>query len=440
MYEAKAALAARDRRRMAIIVGSIPAPSETHLIREIDELDRLGWDITLFLTPCAGAALLSDDERWGARLERAVTPSPHVRVGALLWWLRHDPRRILMLYAVVLGSQIRRPQRLLSSIATIHHAFYWARHMHGAGVTPLHAHGAGEAGLAAWIVSQLTGAAYSISAFGRDVDGDDKMLQRKMHGAFAITAASRMLRDEHLAGLLSLRDLARVSIVPPGIVAAAYTARKDRQRERGRTITLLTVAPLVEGSGLTTLIDACADLTARGYYMQCQIIGDGPAWSTLWTRISGAGLQGSIILAGVQPRSEIRRALQGASFYVQPTTTSRGAADDVPTALIEAMALGVPVLATRAGVHSEYVVDGETGLLTPPHASSALADAIASLERDESRARTLAEAARARVVESNDLRGVMLLFHTLLVEKQGSLAPEPATIPRGVEALSVTRR
>ncbi len=439
MDDATAMLAARDRRRMAIVVGSTPAPSETHLMREIDELERLGWDITLFLAPGVGASLPpGDKERGERRVAHGVAPSTHVRGGTLMWWLRRDPWRVLVLYAVVITAQSRRPRRLLSSIATIHHAFYWARHAHQSGLTQLHAHGAGDVALAAWAVSQLTGSAYSISCFGRDVDGDDKMLRRKMRDAFAITASSRSLRDQHLATLIAPRDLARVSVIPPGVVAAAYAVRTDRGRERGRAITLLTVAPLVEGSGLTALIDACADLMARGCYVQCQIIGSGPAWSALWRRIADAGLQGRVVLAGAQPRSEIRRALQGASFYVQPA--DQCASPDVPTALIEAMALGVPVLATRTSIHMEYVIDGSTGLLTPPNASSALADAIVRLDRDESLTRALARAARARIIAGADLHHAMLLFHTLLIEKRDSPAHERALALRGVEVLSATQQ
>lgn len=181
MYDAMVRPISRDRRRMAIVVGSTPAPAETHLMREIDELDRLGWDITLFLTPGVGTAMVpTDKERWGRRFEHAVAPSRHACIGALIWWLSHDPHRVFTLYAVVIAAQSRCPRRLLSSIAAIHHAFYWARHAYQNGPTQLHAHGADEAALAAWTVSQLTGDAYSISSYGRDVDGDDKMLQRKM--------------------------------------------------------------------------------------------------------------------------------------------------------------------------------------------------------------------------------------------------------------------
>lgn len=161
---------------------------------------------------------------------------------------------------------------------------------------------------------------------------------------------------------------------------------------------------------------------ARGRHVQCQIIGSGPAWSALWKHIADVGLQGRVVLAGAQPHTEIRRALQGASIYVQ--SAGRDAAYDVPTTLIEAMALGVPVLATRTDVHMEYVIDGETGLITPPDVPSALADAIIRLDRDESLARTLARAARARIIKGNDLRHTVLLFHTLLITTRDSLAQE----------------
>jgi glycosyltransferase involved in cell wall biosynthesis len=98
-------------------------------------------------------------------------------------------------------------------------------------------------------------------------------------------------------------------------------------------------------------------------------------------------------------------------------------------AVLEAMAAGLPMVATAVGGNSEAVLDGETGILVPPHDPTALGQAIACLAMDQARARRLGDAGRERVATQFSLRRCVALydrvFSTLIARGEPSTGPVP---------------
>ena len=123
------------------------------------------------------------------------------------------------------------------------------------------------------------------------------------------------------------------------------------------------------------------------------IVGDGPEHDALVTRARELGLDGRVGLFGFRPPSS--RALQALDVYVLPS-----AWEAFPIGPLEAMACGLPVVATDVGGTGEAVVDGETGYLVPPGRPDALAERLVELLRDAERRREMGEAGRRRHEES----------------------------------------
>ena len=121
------------------------------------------------------------------------------------------------------------------------------------------------------------------------------------------------------------------------------------------------------------------------------MVGEGEERPALEAAIAAAGLTDQVLLLGRQPRDRIAELLGEADVVVQPSIVlPSGKTEGIPVALMEALASGVPVVATAVSGVPELVEDGVTGRLVPPGDADALADALVDLQRDPA----LAAAAR----------------------------------------------
>jgi glycosyltransferase involved in cell wall biosynthesis len=132
---------------------------------------------------------------------------------------------------------------------------------------------------------------------------------------------------------------------------------------------LTCIGRLSREKGHADLIDALATLAKRGQVFTAILAGDGPEQPRLVERIHAHCLDDSVHLIGYVDRPE--RILEESDLAVLPSHT-----EGLPNAALEAMAMGVPVLATRVGGTPEVITDGETGRLVAARSPSALADAI----------------------------------------------------------------
>jgi glycosyltransferase involved in cell wall biosynthesis len=185
-----------------------------------------------------------------------------------------------------------------------------------------------------------------------------------------------------LAAFLFDHGLARkrVHVVPHGI---APTARKRRDRTDSR-LRLVTAANLEHWKGIDVLLGACARV---GTQVRLDVFGDGALREDLTLRARELRLDAE--LHGFVADASDRFA--DADVFVLP---SRG--DNAPLAILEAMATGLPVIATRVGGIPELVSDGETGLLVEPDDEQELARAIDALARDGGLRARLGERGAAR--------------------------------------------
>jgi glycosyltransferase involved in cell wall biosynthesis len=150
---------------------------------------------------------------------------------------------------------------------------------------------------------------------------------------------------------------------------------------------LLAAGRLVPAKGFDTLIDAAALLADRGVTLTLAIHGEGPLHDALAARIGYHGLGGRITLPG---RSDgLSAAMAQADLLV-----SSSRREGFGNVLIEAMAVGTPVLATRAGGPETFIEDGANGFLVAPDDAAALADAIEALLTHPARRLSVREAAR----------------------------------------------
>lgn len=423
----------RDPRRIAYVVSRFPKLSETFILREMDALEELGWRIDVYpFIHHTEAVRHPEVARWLHRLDRRDMAGAIAR--ANLAWLAEAPWTLLALYGLTARALWRRPGELGRGLLAVARAALWARRARARGVAHVHAHFALHPAVAALAVARLAGITFSFTGHAHDIYRTQAMLGEKVRRAAFAVVISRLLRDRYIAPLVAPADLARVRVVRCGVDTTAY-GRRDRghadaadtadtagdEPERRAVVQVLSVARLVPFKGLTHLVEACRLLVARGYDLRCEIIGDGPLRADLEGQITAAGLGGRVVLRGARPQDEVRQALDGASLFVLPSIDAgHGDMEGVPVSLMEAMATGVPVVATRTGAVPELVEDGVTGLLAPPGDAEALATAVARLAGDDMLAERLGMEGRARAQRDFDLWRNARLLHDLLFVTTGA--------------------
>lgn len=186
---------------------------------------------------------------------------------------------------------------------------------------------------------------------------------------------------------------------------------------------LITVGRLVEKKGLDDLVTAMTSIVARHPDATLQIIGGGPLEGRLRARISSLGLEHAVTLTGPLPHDEVSRRLARADLFFATSVRAPNGDEDAPVnTLKEAMAIGLPVVATRHGGIPELVIHEKNGLLVPEHAPSAIAEAASRLLSDPSVWDDMGDAGRAAALASYDVSVVSerleSLYHSLLARSR----------------------
>ncbi len=237
------------------------------------------------------------------------------------------------------------------------------------------------------------------------------IFQRRRHAmveaAHTILCVSQFVRDRLIArgfpaGKLQTHYLG-IDIAPEVVLPAL-----------GISKTVLFVGRLVEKKGVDVLIDAMALARQSVPALELSVVGDGPARAALEARAKAAGV--AVKFQGWLPEKQVHAAMRRALLLAVPSRTAQsGDSEGLPTVIMEAMALGVPVVATRHAGIPEIISDGATGLLVAEANPAALGEAILSLANDPDLAGRLRGEAYADVRARFDAaRQSALLERTLM--------------------------
>ena len=183
----------------------------------------------------------------------------------------------------------------------------------------------------------------------------------------------------------------------------------------GVSQTVLFVGRLVEKKGVDTLIDAMAILRQGAPGLELSVIGDGPARGELEKRAQAAGIK--VKFQGWLEEKKVYAAMRRSLLLAVPSRAAAGGdSEGLPTVIMEAMALGVPVVATRHAGIPEIIADRVTGLLVPEADANALADAILTVKTEPDLANRLRGEAYADVRARFDAARQSALLERILLE------------------------
>lgn len=198
------------------------------------------------------------------------------------------------------------------------------------------------------------------------------------------------------------REMAELTAAPIRVIPYTIALPAGGGSARARTdgaFEVLFVGRLVERKGVTHLVEAVRRLPAD-VRAHLTIVGEGPERSNLEAQVAQENLAERVTVRGRVSAAELRDAYAGSSVLVLPSIVdARSDTEGLGVVLLEAMAYGVPVIASDIGGIPDIVVNAESGLLVPPGDASALSHALLLLARDSALAARLADAGRRRVRE-----------------------------------------
>jgi glycosyltransferase involved in cell wall biosynthesis len=229
-------------------------------------------------------------------------------------------------------------------------------------------------------------------------------------------AARQTLEDEGLAP-------ASIAVIPNGLDPAAFAAREPKPTVR----TIVTVANLRPEKNHETLIAAAAALVREIPDLRFRLVGAGPRRAELEALVAARNLSRHVEFLG--HREDVPALLAEADAYVLPSRS-----EAFPNGAIEAMAAGLPVVASAVGGLCDLIDDGRTGLLVPPSEPDALAAAIRTLVANPARAAALGAAARASVRQQYAFDRMVASFEDLYLAARpgGASARAPQAQAAGI--------
>lgn len=344
------------RDPVVYIVGEYPSTTETFIEREIRGLRERGLQIEVLAVDKLRAGGIAAG---GMRLGAVLSVFADLRRGGDRCGMRRAAGAALR--AAAIAGDLR------------------ARH--------IHAHFLGLPATVAYCVSRMTGVPFSITAHARDIYVE-RTPEFVVAGAKFRTACTR-------AGVHFLKNRyphSPFELVRHGVEVRDVPWRAD---EKNGELRLLGVGRLVEKKGFGYLVDACGLLQKRGIPFRCRIVGEGPCDAALRQRIRALGLGDRLEIQPFCPHEQMANWYGDSDVLVVPSVVAGdGDRDGVPNVILEAMACGLPVLATGAGGIGEVVIDGLTGVLVGQRDGPAIAAAVSRLHADVQLRQQLAAAAR----------------------------------------------
>jgi colanic acid/amylovoran biosynthesis glycosyltransferase len=203
-----------------------------------------------------------------------------------------------------------------------------------------------------------------------------------------------MLRTVEEYGLASGKGF----VNHPAVDAERFRRRCPYPENRLGPYRLVSIGRLHWVKGLDWALLAVRLLLDEGHDVYYDIVGGGPEEERLRFTIHALGLDGRVRLRGPEPADRVRDALEMADVYLSPSLS-----EGMSNAVLEAMAMAIPVVSTDVGGMPEAIHDGCEGLLVPPRDAAALSEKVALLLCDSQRRRRMGLAGRRQVERNFDL-------------------------------------
>ena len=424
--------------KLAYLSSRYPAVSHTFIMREVLGLRGRGVEVDTFtvrrVTP---DHLLTDtDEAENERTFSILPVSPwRLAIAHLLVLLAH-PLRYWRAAWTALSDRQPGLRALLWQLFYFAEAGVLAFELRRRGIGHVHVHFANVASGVAMLATRMLGIRWSLSLHGQSDFGDpvfSRLPSKVGDVAFVICVSDygRALAMLHS----SVEHSSKIHVIRCGVDPDQFRPKARGKAGRGpEPIRLITVARLSPEKGLVFLLESIHELVSAGLDVTSTVIGDGPERGRLERCVERWRIAGHLRLIGSVGHDELNEYYRQADVFVLPSL-----AEGLPIVLMEAMACGLPVIASRVAGIPELVESGVSGVLVSPGRVDELAAAIRSLADNEQLRWQMGLRGRERVVEAfNAKQADRTLFERFREELQDESMHRSASAvhvrPRSVNA------
>jgi len=420
--------AAHPRRLLAIPCREFPVYSQAFVHEELLQLARAGLEPRLCCFEERPASHLAERHRelWERRQRIVADRDLHRR--HLAHFRATRPARVDELLARLAAASglsardVEHHDNVLEGFTYARLAEAWRPHW-------IHSYFFYSDAIAGLVASFLLGIPRGITCYVDHVFSDYELKVVPLHLAQCelVVATSQRVRGE-LLRLAPGVDERKIVVKPNAVRADCFAGLARAEPRAGEPFRVVAVCRIDAKKGLLHAVEATRLLRARGVRVELHVVGEADPDSIpariekrrLDDAITAAGLWGTVHLEGRQDEAGLKRFLAISQLFVAPfVETEEGDKDGIPTALLEAMASGLPAVVTDSGSIPEVVVDGVHGRVVPQRDPAALADAIAALLADAPLRARLGAAAAARVREQFDVAACEPLLHRRILDRIG---------------------
>jgi glycosyltransferase involved in cell wall biosynthesis len=381
--------------KIAYIMSRFPLLSETFILREMIEVERLGHTISLYPLICQNQPLVHPEaQAWIPRAKCIPFISKDILKENFRVFIKNPWKYCSLLWKIFWGN-ISSFDFMTKGIYMFPKAVYTAKQLQAEDIDHIHAHYATHPALMAWIIHQLTGIKYSITIHSHDVYDCHAFLEPKLKGAALLVPISHY-NVKYLANLLGDWVYAKCRVVRCGIDISRY---KIKKQTRGEVFEILQIGTMHWKKAQVSLIQATALLREHNFAFRLRIIGEGEERPKIEAEIKKYQLEGHVELLGAKTQAEVAEILPTADCYIQSSVS-----EGIPVAIMEAMACKLPVVATEITGIPELVLQGKTGILIPAADIKGMADALFEIYSNVDVAYQMGEDGRAWVQTEFDLQ------------------------------------
>lgn len=411
--------------RVAYMTGEYPRATDTFIQREVAALRDSGVHVeTLSVRRPSSKEIVSDEVRAERQRTYYVLPANPLRVmAAHAGLLFKTPARYFAGLGLALSARPPGLKALVWQAAYVAEAGLVARRMREHDLCHLHNHFSNSSCSVAMLASALGGFTYSFTMHGPAEFYEPKYwrVDEKIRRARFVACISQFARSQAMV-FAPQEHWGKLHVVHCGVEPAQFTPI----RHEGRGSRLLFVGRLAAVKGLPVLLDAVAALAKQRPGITLRLAGDGPDRSALEARAKKLGIANNVEFLGYQSQAQVRQLLQRTDAFVMASF-----AEGVPVVLMEAMAAGVPVVATRIAGVPELVDDGASGFLVAPGDVNALAEKMSLLLDDADLRNRFGVAGRAKVESefniATEADKLCTIMRTKLGARDDASTTQPAT-------------
>lgn len=385
--------------RVGYLISKYPAVSMTFILREVIALRRHGIEIDVISINEAPPheTLTQVEQAEVARTSYIKTHGVAGALNAMTWLLFHRPLSLFtgIRKAIALGAPDLA--RALLCLFYLVEAAMVVRWMDQRRLSHLHVHFASQAASVGLLATYLAPITLSLTVHGPDefFDIPGYFLAAKMERAHFVACISSFTQSQVMR-VSEGSQWQKFEVSRLGVDSAEFMPRTSYAA--AESVEILCVGRLVPAKGQRILIEAIDRILRSGRQVHLTLVGDGPDRAELETFVRKGSLTERVTFTGGVNQDEIKAFFGRADIFVLASF-----AEGIPVALMEAMALEIPCIATTINGIPELISDGVDGFLTSPSDVDDIVQVMTRLIDDPMLRQTIGKAGRVRVQQAYEL-------------------------------------